>query len=166
VDQGEVAQGRKGFIKIHVAVDTKSKQIISMKVTQEDTGDAKMMKPLVEEASKKAKIKKLIGDGGYDSRDNFETLSDMKIEPVIKVRSNSIISGKCIPRDNSVREQIPNYDRWRKKHGYGMRWMAESAFSSFKRTFGESIKSVKWENMVNELFLKASIYNAFMRMKT
>jgi len=23
---------------------------------------------------------------------------------------------------------------------------------------------VRWENMVNELFLKASIYNAFMRM--
>ena len=158
---------RKGFIKIHVAVDTKSKQIISMKVTQEDTGDAKMMKPLVEEASRKAKIKKLIGDGGYDSKDNFQTLSDMKIEPVIKVRSNSVVSGKCIPRDISVREQIPNYDRWRKKHGYGMRWMAESAFSSFKRTFGESIKSVKWESMVSELFLKASIYNAFMRrMKT
>ena len=27
--------------------------------------------------------------------------------------------------------------RWKKKHGYGMRWIAESAFSSIKRTFGE-----------------------------
>ena len=157
---------RRGFIKIHVAVDTKSKQIVSMKVTQEDTGDARMMRPLVEEASKKANVKKLLGDGGYDSKDNFRTLSDMKIEPVIKVRSNSVVTGECIPRDDSVREQLSNYDRWKKKHGYGMRWMAESAFSSFKRTFGESIKSVKWENMVNELLLKASIYNAFMRMKT
>ena len=78
---------RRGFIKIHVAVDTKSKQIVSMEVTQEDTGDAKMMKPLMEEASKTAKIEKLIGDGGYDSKDNFQTLSDMKIEPVIKVRA-------------------------------------------------------------------------------
>ena len=137
-----------------------------MKVTQEDTGDAKMLKPLVEEASKKARIEKLIGDGGYDSKDDFQTLSDMKIEPVIKVRSNSVVSGECIPRDSSVREQLSNYKRWKKKHGYGMRWMAESCFSSLKRTFGESIKSVKWENTVNELLLKASIYNAFMRMKT
>jgi IS5 family transposase len=155
---------RRGFIKIHVAVDTKTKQIVSMKVTQEDTGDAKMMKPLVEEASRKASIKKLIGDGGYDSKDNFQTLDDMKIEPVIKVRSNSVVSGECIPRDNSVMEQLSGYKKWKKKHGYGMRWMAESAFSSLKRTFGESIKSVRWENMVNELLLKASIYNAFMRM--
>jgi hypothetical protein len=155
---------RRGFIKIHVAVDTKSKQIVSMKVTQEDTGDAKMLKPLVEEASKKASIEKLIGDGGYDSRDNFRTLHDMKIETVIKVRSNSIATRECIPRNNSVREQLSDYKRWKKKHGYGMRWMSESAFSSFKRTFGESIKSIKWENIVNELLMKASIYNAFMRM--
>jgi hypothetical protein len=53
----------------------------------------------------------------------------------------------------------------KKKHGYGMRWMAESAFSSLKRTFGGSIKSAKWENMVNALILKMSMYNAFMRMK-
>ena len=157
---------RRGFINIHIAVDTKSKQIVSMKVTQEDTGDAKVMKPLVEEASKKANIRKPLGDGGYDSKDNFQTLSDTKIEPVIKVRSNSVITGECIPRDNSVLEQLSNYKKWKKKHGYGMRWMAESAFSSFKRTFGESIKSVRWENMVNELLLKASIYNTFMRIKT
>ena len=92
--------------------------------------------------------------GGYDSKDNFRTLDDMKIEPVIKVRSNSIVSGECTARDNSVLEQLSNYKRWKTKHGYGMRWTAESCFSSIKRTFGESIKSVKWENMVNELLLK------------
>src|SRR5487761_1527318 len=86
---------RGEWIKIHVAVDTKSKQIVSMKVTQQDTGDAKMMKRLVEEASKNARIEKLIGDGGYDSKDNFQTLHDMKIEPVIKVRNNSVVTGKC-----------------------------------------------------------------------
>jgi transposase len=42
--------------------------------------------------------------------------------------------------------------------------MAESVFSSMKRTFGESIKSVRWRNIVKELFLKASIYNLFIRM--
>ena len=155
---------RRGFIKIHVAVDTKSKQMVSMKVSEEDTGDGKMLKPLVEDVSKKARIEKLIGDGGYDSKDNFQLLHDKGIEPVIKVRSNSIPTGYCIPRNDSVREQLKDYKRWKRKHGYGMRWMSESAFSSFKRTFGESIKSIKWNNIVNELLLKASIYNAFMRM--
>ena len=43
-----------------------------------------------------------------------------------------------------------------------MRWMVESAFSSIKRTFGEHVSSVKWNNIVNELMLKASIYNTFI----
>ncbi|MBV9179519.1 MAG: hypothetical protein JO297_21020 [Nitrososphaeraceae archaeon] len=45
-----------------------------------------------------------------------------------------------------------------------MRWIAESAFSSIiKRTFGEYVSSVKWNNIVNELLLlKASIYNMFV----
>lgn len=38
---------RIAFIKIHVAIDSKSKQVISMMVTQEDTGEVKMMKPLI-----------------------------------------------------------------------------------------------------------------------
>jgi hypothetical protein len=42
--------------------------------------------------------------------------------------------------------------------------MVESAFSSFKRVFGEYITSVKWMNIVNELLLKASIYNLSMKM--
>ncbi len=79
---------------------------------------------------------------------------------------NNCIATTSYKRDNSVLEQLSNYKRWKKKHGYGMRWMAESACSSLKRTFGESVKSVKWENMVNELLLKASIYNVFMRIKT
>ena len=54
-----------------------------------------------------------------------------------------------------------------KKGVWYMRWMAETAFSSIKRTFGEHVSSVKWNNIVNELMLKASIYNLFMdRMTT
>ena len=39
---------RKGFIKIHVAVDIKTKKIVSMSVTKEDVHDGKMLKELVE----------------------------------------------------------------------------------------------------------------------
>ena len=42
------------------------------------------------------------------------------------------------------------------------RWIAESAFSSIKRMFGEYASSIKWNNIVNELMLKASIYNMFI----
>jgi hypothetical protein len=41
---------RRGFIKIHVAVNIKTKKIVSMEVTKEDVVDGKMLKPLTRQA--------------------------------------------------------------------------------------------------------------------
>jgi transposase len=159
---------RKGFIKIHVAVDIKTKKIVSMSVTKEDVYDGKMLKELVDDVSKKHSIKKVLADGSYDSKDNFRYLDKLNIVPVIKVRKNSSVKNNTIyiPRKLSVIQQLDDIKRWKKRHGYGMRWMAESAFSSIKRTFGEHVSSAKWNNIVNELMLKASIYNLFMDKMT
>lgn len=159
---------RKGFIKIHVAVDIKTKKIVSMFVTKEDVHDGKTLKELVDDVSKNYDIKKVLADGAYDSKDNFRYLDEMKIIPAIKVRKNSSVknNAKCVPRKLSVIQQLKDIKRWKKRHGYGMRWMAESAFSSIKRTFGEYVSSVKWNNIENELMLKASIYNLFMDKMT
>jgi hypothetical protein len=43
-------------------------------------------------------------------------------------------------------------------------WMAETAFSSIKRTYGEYISATKFKNMVKEMILKVSLYNLFRRM--
>jgi predicted thioredoxin/glutaredoxin len=40
------------------------------------------------------KIKSFIGDGAYDSNENFKYLKEKRIQPGIKVRKNSIISSK------------------------------------------------------------------------
>jgi hypothetical protein len=52
---------RRGYLKIHIAVDVKQKKILALKVTDEKTGDGRMLKPLVEEASKKGNVAKAIG---------------------------------------------------------------------------------------------------------
>jgi Transposase DDE domain len=41
---------RRGFIKIHVAVNVRTKKIVSMEVTKEDVVDGKMLKPLTRQA--------------------------------------------------------------------------------------------------------------------
>jgi hypothetical protein len=133
---------RGGFVKIHVAVDVKTRKILSMKVTKENISDGMMLKRLVKEAP--AQVDKVLADGAYDSKDNFRFLDRAGIEPAIKVRKNaSFHAHGCIPRKMVVVvEQLQDVKRWKKKHGYGMRWwMAESAFSSIKRMFGEHVTS-------------------------
>jgi hypothetical protein len=155
---------QRGFIKVHIAVDTKTKQILAIEVTREDVGDGRMLGRLVKGSADVADVKKVIGDGAYDSKGNFMMVSDLDIEPLIRVRKNASLKSRgCMPRKFAVVEQLGNPD-WRKERGYGYRWMAESAFSSIKRVFGEYICAVKWPNIVKELLLKASIYNLFMKM--
>jgi len=47
----------------------------------------------------------------------------------------------------------------------GQRWRVELAFLSLKHCFGDYIYAAKWINIVNELILKANIYNLFMNLK-
>ncbi len=62
-------RGRKGYLKIHVAVDIQSKKILSMEITDELVHDNKMLPKLVNEIVKTNEymIDKLLADGAYDS---------------------------------------------------------------------------------------------------
>jgi hypothetical protein len=154
---------KRGYLKIHIAVDVKRKKILALKVTDERVGDGRMLQPLVEEASKKAKIAKTIGDGAYDTKSNFRYLAGNGIEPVIKVRKNaSSRAGGCIPRKLAAQEYLRDPEAWKRKHGYGQRWMVESTFSSLKRTFGEYVSARSMRNMAQEMMIKASLYNVLI----
>ena len=154
---------RRGFLKIHVAADVKTKKILSLKITDERSHDAQHLPSLIEQVEKNGnKIVKVLADGAYDSKDNFSyCYYDKEILPAIKVRKTSSIHTDCYPRRKSVLAQLYNLDLW--KHGviYGDRWIVESVFSSFKRFFGEHVMAHKYSNMIKELELKVALYNLF-----
>ena len=41
--------------------------------------------------------------------------------------------------------------------------MAETVFSSIKRTYGEHTSATKFQNMVKEMMMKISLYNLFRK---
>lgn len=149
---------RKGYIKIHVGVDTKTKQVVSLEVTDERTDEGKKLKPLVRKAKRKARVKKVLGDGGYDTHDNFKFLAASGIEAALKVRedSNPNCGGK---REEVVRAYLKDPPGWKKRVGYGQRW---SSFSGFKRLFGEVVSAKRFERMVREIELKVWVYNLML----
>ena len=156
---------RKGYLKIHVAVDIKNKKIISLEVTSEEVHDGKMLKKLVDTASESNNVKGALADGMYDSNKNFRYLSKNHIKAGIKTRSNSKVRPtNCNARNMSVIRQQKNLKGWKHSVSYGQRWMAETVFSSIKITFGEYVTARKFQNTANELILKASLYNMFATM--
>ena len=143
---------RKGYLKIHVAVDIKRKRILSLEVTSEEVHDGRILKKLVDNASENNNLKGILADGMYDSNNNFRYLSKNHIKPGIKTRSNSKVkSTNCHARNMSVVKQQANFKRWKRSVSYGHRWMAETVFSSIKRMFGEHVTARKFSNMVKEI---------------
>lgn len=113
---------KKGYLKIHVvAVNVKTKKILSMKVTDEHVHDSKALPELVENIIKSgsmettAIIGKLFGDGAYEGNDIFRYLADKGIQPCIKVRKNARVRWKKghILRNLSVLAQKNDLQKWK-----------------------------------------------------
>lgn len=168
MDEKWNVQNRKGYLKIHVAVNIKTKEILALIVTDGKVHDGKILKKLVNNVldnQDKKKIKSVLADGAYDSNTNFEYLQEKKITSAIKVRRNSIVSPKNSRlRNRESRLQTKDLLKWKKKRKYGQRWMAETAFSSIKRMFGEYTSATKFQNMLKEMMIKVSLYNLFRRI--
>ncbi len=108
-----------------------------------------------------ATIGKLFADGAYNNNEIFRNLADNGILPCIKIRKNARVGWKKgnILRNLSVLAQRNNLQKWKDSVSYRKRWIVEIVFSCIKRTFGEYVYSVKLKNMIQEMMLKASLYN-------
>ena len=125
----------------------------------------------------------LYGDAAYASRDNVTACRDRGVDSRIKIGVNSSGHGKGTGDawGMAVREQFGGSadsrvwkmsndekkrlrEEWKKKAGYGKRWLVEIVFSAFKRMFGEHLYSLKWKNMVQEVRIKVTAYNRLVDM--
>ncbi|MBS7609193.1 transposase [Candidatus Bathyarchaeota archaeon] len=61
-------QGRKRrYVKVHFAVDVKTKEIVAIEVTMDDVHDSKALPALINDASKLRRVSEAIMDGAYDN---------------------------------------------------------------------------------------------------
>ncbi len=88
---------KRGFIKMHIMVDSDTKKIYAVSITDEKSGDAPEFKRLLSEALSNIESSSnvtpseelLVGcDGAYDTNDNFEKCEKQNATPVIPVRKN------------------------------------------------------------------------------
>ena len=76
------------------------------------------LKKLVDNALENNTLKKVIADGAYDNKENFQYLLDKNIEAAIKVRKNSTTYDRsigCYSRKIAVLKQLKNFEKWKAK---------------------------------------------------
>lgn len=69
--------------KLHLAVDTKSELPMALEVTPAHVNDGDMAPTLMEQVSKKSKVKFFMLDAGYDQLKNYEVARNVKAQAII-----------------------------------------------------------------------------------
>jgi hypothetical protein len=160
---------RRGYLKIHFAVNPKTREIIELRSTKEEVHDNKMFRPLVRSIVRRYAVKKVLADAAHDDHRNFNILDQLDIIPAIKMKGNSNawkwhpkFDWKHRVRRGYVTMMIKSFKDWRRRLGYKKRWVSEIVFSSFKANFGEYFASKKMENIKKEIIRKAYVHNLLM----
>jgi Transposase DDE domain len=167
---GMTGRERKGWLRVHIAVNVESKEVLALEVTREEVRDHACFEGLVMQSLEHGTVKQLLADGGYDSRGAFNLLDDLGIEPGIKTRENATTNitrdGLACPlRAKTVRyRKRYGYKTWSKKTGYGQRWNVESVFSALKRIFRETLSARSWQGMIREIHVKMAMYNLLLSL--
>jgi hypothetical protein len=157
---------RRGWVKVHVSADVETRQILGVEITSEEVGDSRMFESLVEQSMGSGKVSKVLADGAYDKRDNFNYSKKHGITAGIKTRANASTRAKGSPlRAKMVRERKAlGYEGWRDKYEYGKRWIVEGVYSTFKRIFGETMRATSIPGMIRELLIKIQAYNVLINI--
>jgi len=156
---------KKRYVKLHFAVNTVTHEVVSMEVTTDDVHDSKEAVGLLEGAERRANVEEALLDGAYDSEEVYEELERRGIEAVIKPRRNARSDTGSLSRGVAVgmiREL--GYGTWAEFSGYGRRWAVETAYSTFKRLFGEGAMGRSLGCIALELAGKVALYNMLVNM--
>lgn len=147
-------ENRRRWLKVHVAVDPKSGECISVMVTDEKGADSTQLPSLIDHSPKS--VKRVYADGAYDTFNCREKLRQRGIDEVIPPRKGAKIRKGLARRNEGIKELKGlqgDLSLWKKLKGYGRRSLAETFFSRLKGWYKSRLSSTKLENQILEIML-------------
>lgn len=160
-------QKRRRWKKFHIGVCPKTHEIIVTEVTELETADCEIGPKLLKKAPRS--VKRVIGDGAYDTWNCYETAYKSGQKFIVPPREGAVLSEGNEPwqkdRNGAICQIIGlGNDKeaiklWKKLVGYHERSLVETAFSRFKGIFGPKLFSKHVDSQKVELNLKAYVMN-------
>lgn len=159
---------KKKWKKIHVALDPKTQEVVLTDVTEKEMHDSKLCPNFLNRL--KGKIRKVIGDGAYDTEECYRAIVNRGAEPIIPPRKGAKLwqsEEKWAQwRNDAIKEIEGLSDKllWKKLRGYTVRSLVETFFSRMKRCFGDRAYSKSDNGLEIENWIKCLILNKFAKM--
>ena len=159
----EMGRVRRGWIKAHIIVDVKSKDLLGIEITNERVSDGEIFPALLDQAQEVAgdqPITQVLADGAYDQKGIFNRLEKDHSNSGIKIRENAATKsgGSSYRAECSREKQKWGYRAWADENKYGKRWAVEGVFSSVKRILGENVRANSIDGMTRVVRMKFMFY--------
>jgi len=155
------------WIKLHVAVDERTQEIVGEISTEATVDDGKAFPRVVKQVRGRPKL--VIGDGAYDDGDIRDLIRKKGGKCLIPPPSNAVCHGTDFERDEAIKViRAFGGDKmaksiWGKFSGYSRRALVETTFSRYKKMFGERAFSRTQERIILENRLKCVLLNKMIR---
>jgi len=159
-------KSRRGWRKLHLAVDADSGEIIAHSLTDQEVGDASQLEPLLDQIDHE--IGQFTADGAYDGDPSYDAVPchNPCAKVVIPPRSNAVerpsAQASC-QRDGHIScIQIDGRLKWQTSTGYGKRALIETAIGRYKGVIEPRLRARSFRSQQTEAAIGVTILNRML----
>lgn len=147
--------------KLALAVAAASHRILAAKASAGNGSDAPDFDPLLYQSWRRARVKTVVADAGYDSEANHRIARlDMNVRSVIPATIGRPSASGPAGRYRRLMKQ--RFARKADKSLYGQRSQSETVNSMMKRNLGEYLRSILTRRRKQEMLLKSIVHNLML----
>lgn len=159
-------KSRRGWRKLHLALDADSRDIIAHVMTGQDAGDASQVEPLLDQIDRP--IGQFTTDGAYDGEPTYDAVARHSGDAavVIPPRANALERADSHPRSQRDRHIAAiNADgrmKWQIATGYGKRSLVETAIGRYKSIIGRRLRARSFAAQQTEVAIGCAVLNRML----
>jgi len=152
---------RRTWRKLHLGVNPENHEIAMVELTEVDVTDAEAFPGMVEQLGEEQMLGRVAGDGAYDNRSCYQTITDRGGTPVIPPRQNAVEWEAEHPRTQTVRacQTEDGRSQWKRDSNYHIRSLSETAMYRYKTIIGNTMKARDFALQKVEALVSVSILN-------
>lgn len=154
------AERRRAWRKLHLAVDHRTHEVVSLGMTDKDVLDRRALPFLLKEVE--GEVAEVLGDGAYDFHDCYAAIHGRGARSVIPPKKRARVRGGEEFRDRDaavLRGREVGREEWKKEAGYHRRSLAETAMMRLKTIFSDKLKAREWRRQETELRVRCAALN-------
>lgn len=151
---------KSSFPKLALLCDCKTHLTLSLQADRGPGSDHKYFIPLLKKAAQRVRIRRLLGDAGFDSEAHHHHAREQ--HGIVALIPPTIGRPTAKPPTGRHRRRIKSLWDRRYKKPYGQRWQVETVNSMLKRLMGSALRAVKYWSRCREMALRVLTLNTMI----